>query len=266
MSNCEVFRRSALTLLPHWAAAATLTLTGLWAADRFGLPLDWVALLMASLPLAWAAARGLQWVATTWTVTADGNLILRSGIISRQRQVIPLSAMRRADVQPSFAGHRMDVGHLSVEVVDRTQAVRFLQWTWLARPDQLQQILCCPKEAAFGPSSRRRQTADWPMAPTQAAVACQTPDDAFGKEYRRFLDFCQLLLAAEEGASWPPPGITLAEQSRWMGVLCQARIVVDSPNGRGWRAADTIKCLADVTHRVGYQELKQAMQRPLIEL
>lgn len=270
--SSEVFRRSALTLVPHGASAVGLTLAALSAAGHFGLPLDWAILFVAILPLAWAAGRGLQWAAATWTATPDGNLIVQAGILSRQHQVIPLGALRRAHVRSALPNRWGDVGHLAAELIDHLGEVRLLEWRWLARADTLQQIICSNAKRARGTVPRPRQTRTGLSTPVQAAPAWQSPaftgpgtqpGDAFGEEYQHFLEFCQLVLTVEREACWPPAELPLAKSRRWMSVLRQARIIRNTPNGRGWRVADTIHCLGDVTQRVGQRELEQAMQRPL---
>ncbi len=270
--NNEVFRRSALTLVPHWASAFSLTLTGLWAAGHFGLPLDWAASLVAILPLAWAAGRALQWAATTWTATLEGNIVIQAGILSPRRQAIPLNAIRRAHVQPALPNHWGDVGHLAVELLDHQGEVQLLEWTWLARADRLQQIIFTHGKQVRAAAPRPQRTASVLSTLVPAATAWQSPaftgpgeqpGDAFGEEYQRFLDFCQLVLTVEREACWPPAELPLAKSRRWMSVLRQARIIQNTPNGRGWRVAGTIHGLDDVAHRVGQRELEQAMQRPV---
>ncbi len=270
--NSEVFRRSALTLVPDWTSAVCLTLTVMWAAARFGLPLDCVTTLVAVLPLAWAACRTLQWATATWTATPEGVLIIQAGILSRHRQVIPLSAMRQAHAQSALTNPWMEVGHLAAELLDHQGEVRLLEWTWLARADRLQQIILSHRKRVRGAAPRPQHTRAGLSNPAQATIAWQSPTitgpgeqpgDAFGEEYQHFLDFCQQVLAVEREACWPPAELPLAKSRRWMSVLRQARIILNTSNGRGWRVADTIHCLDDVAHRVGQRELEQAMQRPL---
>ena len=270
MSNREVFRRSALTLVSYWGPAAGLALTVLWAANYFGLRPAWDGLLLAALPLAWATARTAQWAAGTWTATADGTLIVQAGVLFRSREEIPLRAVRQAYVQPVLPGRRLDVGHLTLDLAVAPGRPSSLRWTWLARPARLAEILHGRGQVALGHASCWQRTVGRGLAQAEAARAwwvqkngghgSQSPAPS-GEEYQRFLGFCRRLLDGEGAASRPPDGVTLAAIPRWMAVLRQARIVVDAPSGPGWRLAGAIRSLDDVRRRIGEEEFRRAMRR-----
>lgn len=271
MSDREIFRRSALTLAPHWGLAAGLALIVLWAAHHFDLLPDWEGLLLAVPALAWAAGQTLQWAATTWTATDDGHLIVRKGILFRSQEAIPLRLVRQAHVRSSLPGPWPDVGHLSLEVAAPHGLPRSFRWAWLGRADRLAQILRARGRLPVGQPSRRQRAAGalwalgqavWARRPWSGTRGGQQPAPDLSDEYQRFLAFCHFLLSGQQEIAWPPAGVPLGALRRWLSVLRQARIVVDAPGEPGWRLARTIRSLDDVRRRVGEEELWRAMQRP----
>ena len=84
----------------------------------------------------------------------------------------------------------------------------------------------------------------------------------FVDDYGRFLAFCHHLLRSTGRGRWPSSRVPSAVTRRWMAVLRQAHIVVDAPNGRGWRVAGAICNLDDIRRRISEEELQQAVQRP----
>ncbi len=273
MDTQETFRRSLLTLAPCWGLAAGLAVTVRWAADHFGLLLAWEGLLPAALPLVWAAGRTLQWASGTWTATADGQLVVRSGVLFRSREAIPLRATLQAHVQPCLPSRWLDVGHLSLQAAGPLGQPRTFRWNWLARPGRLAAILRAQGQLPLGqPSPWQRaarpvrtlggvlKTRRRPLGGAEQAVPGQP---ASGEEYQHFLTFCCLLLEGEGATSPLILGVPEAKARQWMQVLRQARIVLDAPGGEGWRLAGDIHSLDAVRRRIGEEELGRALQRPI---
>lgn len=259
MSNREVFRRSALTMVPHWGLAAGLALTVLWAANHFDLRPAWDGLLLAALPLAWATARTVQWAAGTWTATADGTLIVQAGVLFRSREEIPLRATLRAHVQPCLPSRWLDVGHLAWDVGAGPRGQRrSLRWMWLGGPTRLAEILHGRGQVALGRPSRWQRWISRARQAEEGRGGSRQSLPASGQEYQQFLAFCRRLLDSQGTSSWPPDGVPVTAIPRWMAVLRQARIVMDASGNPGWRLAARIRSLDDVQRRIGEEELQRA--------
>jgi hypothetical protein len=271
----EVFRRSWLTVVPEWIVAGAVARLIILAAGHFGFQSRAEADVLAALPLVWAAGRTLQWAHRRWVVTADRQLVLLQGVLVRTRQVIYLHAVDQVQVEVTWLGGRLDTGHIAFQVTDRRGQRHPMRWTWVGACARLCEILRAQGRLPVGRPTRWRQA--WHVAAkrsqamgTGLALAWVLGQEAlarlqgrwFAEDYGRFLAFCHHLLRTRGGERrWPPSGTPAAVERCWMAVLRQARVVVDAPEGRGWRVAGAIRRVEDVRQRIGEEELRRGVQR-----
>jgi hypothetical protein len=276
----ETFRRSWLTVVPELLLAGSVSLSLGLAAQRLGMELGEEATILISLPLVWAAGRTLQWAARTWTATSDGRLIVREGVLRRTRRVIHLCSARQVRPRPLPVVGRWGVGHVAFEATDPQGQLRPFHWPWMADQPRLCQILQARGQIEIGRPSpwaglrargvdlARRLAAGLARGAAQVRQLASSPATRRpASDYGRFLAFCHHLLRSRAGGRWPPCGLSEPVVGCWMAVLRRARVVVDAPNGRGWRLAGTIHTVADIQRRIGQEELRRAVgptarQRP----
>jgi hypothetical protein len=270
----EVFRRSWLTLIPEWCLAIGVLLTMVWSYQRFGLQDEWVGLGLAVLmPIVWIASQTTQWARRTWTVTADGRLIVQGGFPSRSRQVIHLCSARDVEPQSPILIHWLGVGHIAFRATDPRGQVRPFRWTWIGRYRRLCEIIEARGQLPVSRpswwqlvSGRTRKLVHtvgawlgrgWALT---AEIVARLRGRWFVEDYGRFLAFCHHLLRGTERGRRIPSWVPSAVVRRWMAVLRQARIVVDVPGGKGWQLAGAVRSLEDVCRRIGEEGLRQALQ------
>ncbi len=272
----EVFRRSWLTLVPEWSLAGGVSLTVALAARHFGLPGGWEVRGLVVLPIVWSATRTLLWACRTWTVTADGRLVVEGGILLRTRQVIHLCSVRRVETGAPLLTNWLGIGHVAFQATGPQGQLQPFRWTWLGRHPRLCEIiqargqLPVDRPSWWHPVSSAAETLihivgmwlsqGWTLG---EEIVARLQDRWFVDDYGRFMAFCHHLLRHTRRRRWPPLWVPSAVVRRWMAVLRQARIVVDAPDGGGWRVAGVIHGLGDVHRRIGEEELRRAVQRPI---
>lgn len=271
----EVFRRSWLTLTPEWSLAGGVSLAVALAAHHFGLQGGWEAPSLAMLPITWAAGRALLWARRTWTVTADGRLIVQEGILRRTCQVIHLCSARQVEPEDPLLARWLGIGHIAFQATNTQGQLQRFRWTWLGRHARLYEIIQARGQLPLGRPSwwqlvgkkvKRLVHAvkiwlaqGWALS---GEIVTRLRGRWFVDDYGRFLAFCHHLLRSMGRGRRHPSWVPSAVARRWMAVLRQAHIVVDMPNGRGWRVARAIRSLEDIRRRIGEEELQRAVQRP----
>jgi hypothetical protein len=270
----EAFRRSWLTLAPEWSLSGGVSLAVALAAHHFRLQGGWEVPGLTMLPIAWAAGRTLLWACRTWTATADGRLIVQEGILRRSRQVIHLCSARQIEPEAPLLIRWLSIGHITFQATNPQGQLQRFRWTWLGRYSRLCEIIQARGQLPVGRPSRRQFVAStverlvhavgiwlaqgWALS---GEIVTRLRGRWFVDDYGRFLAFCHHLLRSTERSRWPPSRVPSAVAKRWMAVLRQAYVVVDAPNGRGWRVAGAIRSLEDVCRRIGEEELQRAVQR-----
>jgi hypothetical protein len=271
----EVFRRSWLILAPEWSLAGCVSLAVALAAQDFGLQGGWEVPGLAMLPIAWAAGRTLLWACRTWTATADGRLIVQEGILHRTRQVIHLCSARQAEPEAPFMIRWLGIGHITFQATNPQGQLQRFRWTWLGGHPRLCEIIQARGQLPVGRPSWWRLVGSTVERPVHAVgiwlaqgralsgeIVTRLQGRWFVNDYGRFLAFCHHLLRSTGRGRWHPSWVPSPVARRWMEVLRQAHIVVDAPNGRGWRVAGAIRSLDDICRRIGEGELRRAVQRP----
>jgi len=259
----ERFRRSWLTTTPEWAVAGSVSLAIGLAAQHFGLQGGWEGAALMGLPLIWAGGRTLQWLCHTWTLTADGCLTVRKGVLFPTYQVIHLCSVSQVTADAPSAIRWLDTGHICVEATDHHGLRRHFRWTWMHGHDRLCGIIRARGRLPIdGPtmSQTPRERATQRVGATLRGVVC-APSRADLQDYGRFVAFCHHILRAEESGRWSLGATPPATAERWMAVLRSARVLVDASNKRGWRVAGGIDCLDDICSRLGPDELQRAIQQ-----
>jgi membrane protein YdbS with pleckstrin-like domain len=272
----EVFRRSWLTMACETGLALCVSSMVLWSYHQFGLRGQWAGLGLAVLPIAWVVARTTQWACRTWMATADGRLIVQEGVLFRTRQVIHLCSARNVRAEAPLLTRWLGIGHLTLRATDCQGQLRLFRWTWLGQYLRLYEIVQAQGHLSVGRPSRW-QLVGSAVENLACAVGMRVMQGwAFGGEvvarlqgcwfvddYGRFMAFCRHLLRTTRQGRPPPSWVPPAVARRWMTLLRQAHIVVDVPNGGGWRIAGAIHSLEDVCRRIGEDELQRSLQRPV---
>ena len=274
----KVFRRSWLILAPEIGLALAVSSTVLWCYHRAGLRREWAGLGLAVLPIGWVATRTIRWVFSTWTATADGRLIVKEGVLFRTCQVIHLCSARHVQAEAPLVARWLGVGHLVFRATNQQGQLQLFRWTWLGGYRRLGDIVRARGQLPLGRRSRWRpvRIAIKNLVRTAGAwlvqgltlggeMMARLRGRWFVDDYGRFLAFCSHLLRTATGRDWAAPSwVPSAVVRRWMTLLRQARVVVDMPNGGGWRIAGAIHSLDDIRRRIGEEELQRALQRPTL--
>ncbi len=268
----EVFRRSWLMLIPEWGLAGFVSCAVGFAAQYFDMQGDWEGLSFTVLPIVWAASRTLKWACQTWTVTADGHLIVREGLLLHKSREINLHSVQQVMVETSPLTGWLDIGNISCLISDVSGQAQLLRWTWLSRHRRLRDILQARGQLAVGGPPRRQLTRNairrlkyrggkWlhrGRALTEEGLV-RLQGRWVVDDYGRFLGFCHFLLRSRANGHWPPPRVPSVAVNRWMAILRKAHIVVGMPGG-GWRVNNGIHSVEDIRQRIGEQDLQRALQ------
>ena len=259
----EVFRRSWMTIMPEWAVAESVSLAVGLAAQHFGLQGSWEGSALAGLPLIWAGGRTLQWACHTWTVTPDGRLTERQGILFPTRQVIHLCSVSGVAIDAPAPVRWLDIGHISFEATDPQGQRRRFHWSWMHGHERLAEIIRARGQLPIGKPAWWQTAREVAKQGIRAAFrrVNRTLSQADLLDYGRFMAFCHQILRAERTGRWPPVRIPPAMVKHWIAVLQEARVVVSASNERGWRVAGGIDSLDDIRRRLGPRELQRAVQR-----
>lgn len=271
----EVFRRSWLTLIPEWSLAVSVALAVTWAAHRFGLQAGEEWLYSAMLPIIWTMGRTFLWVYSTWTVTADGRLIVQQGPLPGHRQEIALGAVRRFEPTAPARVRWLNVGHITFWAGDSQGRIYPFHWTWLERHSRLCELIRARGQLPVGRPTWRQlvgralrrliqRLSLWLMQGhiLSEEILARLAGRWCVEDYGRFMAFCQWLLRSAHRRRDYPPWVSRAVIRRWMAVLRQARIVVDSHDG-GWRMAMNLHTLEDIRRRIGPDQFLRAVRRPV---
>jgi hypothetical protein len=194
-----------------------------------------------------------RWAARTWTVTADGRLLIRQGILAPRCREIELASVRQPRAQAAPLVGWLGIGHLAFQVTGRQGNLSLVRCRWLVRCDRLQDLLV----------GRGQLPVDWsPRRPGRGVVRWLARRLAARqlRDHAQFMSFCHHLLHVDErGDRWPPPGVPAVALREWMAVLHRARVVVVAANDRGWRLGGGIRDLEDIRRRIGPAELARAV-------
>jgi hypothetical protein len=236
--------------------------TGL-AARHFGLLGGWEGFAFIGLPLIWATGRTLQWTRNTWTVTRDGCLTVRQGILFRTRQVFHLCSVSQVAVDAPAPLRWLDIGHIFFEAINPQGQRRRFRWTWMHSYERLAEILQARGRVRIGEPAWWQTAREAANQEIQASFrrAVRILSRADLQDYGRFMAFCHHVLRADLTGQWPPVRVPPAMVKRWMVVLQEARVVVSASNERGWRVSGGINGLDDIRRRLGPHELQRAVQR-----
>ena len=271
----EIFHRSLLTLAPEFClAGVTAVMVGV-AGSRSGMGGSLAGAALVWLPVAWAAARVLLWSHHSWTATADGDLILRTGAVFGSRERLALHSLQQVQVEPVPLLGRLGIGHIVCESQGADGNVRHHRWTWMARYLRLAELIAgqgslpvgrpTPAERVGAAIERVRRLAGVAWAAEQARAHGRL-DLAKGsvEDYGRFLAYCQRLLRhRHELARWQRESAPSATTRRWVEVLRRVRVLVSTPDEGGWRVAAHIEHLEDIRRRISPEGLRQAVRESI---
>jgi hypothetical protein len=204
-----------------------------------------------------------RWGTCTWTATSDGRLVIQEGLLSSCRQVLHLCSARHLELGSLFPFRWLDVGHVAFWATDPHGRLRQFHCRWMGGYRRLGEIIEARGQLPVGRPSRwqlvrRRVMQEWDaLKKTNARRRRRKRADDYG----RFMAFCHRLIRGTGPVQPTLPGVPASVSRRWMAVLRQARVVVDAPDGEGWRLAGTVRSLEDIRRRIGESQLRRAVQR-----
>lgn len=173
---------------PHWktliapavvvsaAIAGAATLWSVWPADVAGR-----VAVVAGVLLVGAATAGWQvavWWHTSYVLTTE-RLIVRSGVVARRGQEIPLEQINTVSFTQGVGERLLGFGDVEVDSASNAEPSRFDN---VPDPEGLQRVVIAAREARTDrhmPSAG--QTAGWPHVPTPQPPGPSGHDDTFGR-------------------------------------------------------------------------------------
>ncbi len=255
---CEVFRTWWCTLAVHWTLALAVAFgLGLSASHLAVEDLLLVAALICT-PIAWSLAHSLQWAACAWTITPDGFLIRRQGILLRRRERIHLRFVRDVRVEPVIES--WGIGHVAFTAVDLEGRARNFELRWTARLPRLVQILEARGRLTIGRVPRKRRA-----VAGRSATARRDPVDVRGHfqagDYGRFLAAGNRLLRAQSRAAALPDRVLADVEPRWLRILVEHGALRRVSDATGTHLRMGVGSVEDLARRVPAAEFQKAVAR-----